>query len=579
MNPDGLRADAPKPGEPADKRKRRWLFLAGLALALALAAAIGRPAFSRWQHRRLIQSAGKAFASGDLRSACLTAREALLKNPASTPACAILAQIAENERSPEAILWRQRLVELNPQQSSRLIELASAAANLGETFIAEQALAQVPEGDRDTLAFHVTAGALAIAEKQPASAEKEFQRAAALDPKDENLRLNLATIQLALAPPGAATEAFATLERFRQDPRFRRAALRALLTDARRRNDSARAHSLADELRQGADASLGDMLLWIEELRHGQSPDFDGELRALQAASAKSEGAIYSVMTWMNAHGLADQSIRWCESLPPKVRARLPVPLGEAEARTALGDWKQLREIVREADWGDLEFLRLAIHARVLYETDGQRRRSEFRTMWEGAKNSTRGNPNALMMLGRLVKGWGWTQEATEAWWLAARNGTGNRAALKALFSHYSAEKNTRELYRVARRVYEMEPSSPVAKNNVASLALLLGEDEAEAHRLAAELYQQSPRQPVIASTYALSLFRQKQTAKAVGILRDLPPATLADPSIAGCLGVLLSKNGEQEKARPFLEAADRQKQALLPEEAAMVADALRGSP
>ncbi|MEO6784843.1 MAG: hypothetical protein ABI318_01815, partial [Chthoniobacteraceae bacterium] len=201
------------------------------------------------------------------------------------------------------------------------------------------------------------------------------------------------------------------------------------------------------------------------------------------------------------------------------------------------------------------------------------------RAMWERATNATRGNPNALMMLGRLVNGWGWKQEAAEVWWLAARNAPGQRAALKALFEAYSAEKNTRELYRVARRVYELEPGNPVAKNNVASLALLLGEDEPEAHRLAAELYRLSPTQPVFASTYALSLYRQKRTGEAVEILGRLQPAALTDPAIAACYGFLLSENGEQEKARLFLEAADRQKERLLPEEAAMVATALHRSP
>ena len=578
MNPSALRADAHGPGRPA-RGQRRWLLLAGLALALVLAVTIGRPAFSRWQHRRMLQAAEKAFASGDLRSAALTAREALLKNPASIPACAMLARIAEHEQSPEAVFWRQRLVELSPGQSSRLLELAACATNLGETFIADQALSQVPEDGRDSLAFHVTAGALAVAEKQMARAEKEFQRAAALDPKDENLKLNLATIQLALAGSDKAAEAVATLERLRPNPQFRHAALRSLLTEARRRNDPARAHSLANELRQGADATLGDMLLWLEELQHAQRAEFDTELRALQAATSKDGGAIYGVMTWMNAHGLPARTIEWCESLPAKVRAEIPIPLAEAEARAALADWKKLREVVRDSDWGGLEYLRLAIHSRVLYETDGQRRRSEFRAMWESAMNATRGNPNALVMLGRLVNGWGWKHEATEAWWLGAKNGTGGRAALKALFAHYSEEKNTRELYRVARRVHEIEPANPIAKNNVASLALLLGQDEAEAHRLAAELYKLAPAQPVIASTYAMSLHKQKRTAAAVGILSHLPPAALDDPSIAACYGFLLAENGEHAKARPFLEAADRQKDKLFPEEAALVASALRRSP
>lgn len=579
MNLLGPRADMPKPGKPACPQKRRGLLLAGIVFTIILAATIGRPAFSRWQHEGLIHAAEQAFASGDLRSACITARQALVKNPASTPAYVILAQIAEREQSPEAVLWRQRLVDLNPKQSPRLLELAACASNIGETFIAEQALAQVPEGDRNTLSFHATAGALAIAEKQLDRAEMEFRRAAALDPKDENLRLNLATIHLALSQPGEAVEAVATLEQLRRNPQFRHAALRALLTDARRRDDAVRAHSLADELRHGADASLGDILLWLEELKNAKSPEFDGELRTLQAAVAKNNGAIYAVIAWMNAHGLPSQSIEWCESLPPKTRAQIPIPLAEAEARTALGDWKRLRVLLNHSDWGDLEFLRFAMLAKVVHETTGHARRADFQTHWERATSSTIGNANALSMLARLVTGWGWKAEAAQVWWLIAAKPAGQRPALKALFQIYSEQKNARELYRVAKRVLQVEPANPIAKNNVASLALLLGEDEAEAHRLAAENYQRAPGQPVFVSTYAMSLHRQKRTAEAVAIFAKVPPAALEDPAIAACHGFLLAENGELEKARPFLEAADRQKEKLFPEEAAMIAGALRRSP
>ena len=193
--------------------------------------------------------------------------------------------------------------------------------------------------------------------------------------------------------------------------------------------------------------------------------------------------------------------------------------------------------------------------------------------------NATAGNPNSLLMLARLVNGWGWKDEAIQVWWLAARSGTTQRAALKALYTIYSTDKNTRELYRVARQVYQMEPANPVAKNNVASLAFLLGEDEAEAHRLAAEIYKLTPTHPVIASTYALSLHKRKRDSEAIAILRQLPPAALEDPSIAAWYGFLLAQNGEANAARTFLEAADRQKDQLFPEEAAMVARALKGLP
>ncbi len=577
MNPDGPSSEAEQPKSLATTRGRRWWLVSGLIVALALAASIGRPAFSRWQHDKLIRNATESLAAGDARGAYLSAREAILKKADSTQACAILAQIAEQQLSPEAILWRQRLVEIDPTQSSRLLELAATAVGLQETFIAEEALAQVPAAERGSVAFHATAAAVAIAKKQFARAEMEFKGAAALEPGNENLQLNLATIQLALPEAAVADNAVTTLERLREKAEFRKPALRALLADARRRGEPGRARKLARELRDCEGASLGDLLLWLEELQQARDPDFESELRTLQKASAQGSGPAYTLLRWMNARGLAAQSAEWCESIPGRIRAQMPVPLAEAEALVALADWKRLRELVRDKDWEALDFLRLAIHARVLLESDGQkRRRAEFRAAWERATNATRGNPNSLMMLGRLVNGWGWDDEAAQAWWLAAKNSAGGRVALKALFEKFSSAKNTRELYRVARRVLELEPANPVAKNNVASLALLLGEDEAEAHRIAEEIHRLSPGQPAIATTYALSLHRRKRTAEAVAALRKLPPQAFSEPSAAACFGSLLAENGERDAARPLLELAEQQKQQLFPEEAAMVAEALR---
>ena len=579
MNPRGLRADAQEPVASVDRKRRRWFLLIALAIIGVLAATLGRRAFAHWQHDRLIRAAAKSFAHGDLRSASLSAREAFLKNPASVPACAILAEIAGQQQSPEAILWRQRLVEIDPAKSARLLDLATTASTLGETFIAAQALAQVAAPDRDTAAFHATAGSVAIAAKQFAQAEAEFQRAAEIDPKNENIELNLATIRLAIALPATASEAAATLDRLCENPRHRTAALRALLAYARRRGDFARAMSLATALRQGANSTLADLLLWLEELQRAHSPEFDAQLRELQTAAAKNEGTIYSVMAWMNARGLAAQTVAWAGSLPTPVRARIPVPLAFAEACLLTGDWKRARALVNEGDWGDVDFLRFAFHARVLEETAGHARRAEFRAMWEHATNSTRGNVNALSMLARLVTGWGWKDEAAQLWWIVARNNTGQRPALEALYTMHAADRNTRELYRVARRIFEIEPANPAAKNNVASLALLLGEDLAEAHRLAAENFRLDATQPAFAATLAMSLHRQQRTAEAVTILGKLPASAFDDPSAAATFGVILHAAGESAKAAPFLEKAALGKDRLFPEENAMIAAALNRTP
>jgi Flp pilus assembly protein TadD len=179
-------------------------------------------------------------------------------------------------------------------------------------------------------------------------------------------------------------------------------------------------------------------------------------------------------------------------------------------------------------------------------------------------------------MLARLVRAWGWKEQAGEAWWSVANRRTGQRPALAELFEMASQDKDTRELYRVSRRILEIEPGSPVAKNNVAMFALLRREDLPEAHKLAAEDFAVAPSEPAIVSTYAFSLYLQGRTQDAVTLMAKLPAAAFDDPSMAACNGVLLSAAGEVEKARPFLDLAMREKARLFPEEIALAEQALR---
>lgn len=557
-------------------RKLLWLVLL-LAIVAGAGFWFGREPFRQWQQRRLHAASDAFFKQGDLRSSFLSARQALQNDPRDLRACARLAQIADATNSPEAVLWRQRLVEIRPGDTALLLDLATTAMRLGESFIAEQALARVGEKDRESVAFREVSAAWAITTKQFALAEEHFQKALQLSPNNDSVRLNLATLRLGRSTE--ASEARTTLEELRAKPAFRLAATRALLTDARRRGEAEPAMKFATDLGRDAAATLEDRLLYLEELQYAKSPEFENELPALQKLSAGNPGFVYVLITWLNGHGLASRSLEWSDTLPPAVRAQMPVPLGIAEASANVGDWRRVREVAAAADWGELEFVRLAIEARVSAEMSGQERDESFKLRWERALHSTRGNPNALAMLARLVRGWGWKAEEADAWWRIAAGPAGQRPALKALFRMHSADKNTRELYRVARRIFQLEPANPGVKNNVAMLALLLGEDLPEAEKLAEENFRLAPKDPTFASTQALSLHRQQRSREGVAILASLPEAAWSDPSLAACYGVVLAADGQRDKARTYLETASQQRQQLFPEEVSLVDAALKAQP
>ncbi len=520
----------------------------------------------------------------DFRSAGLIAQQVAQKNPRNAAALEVLAEIAENVHSPAAILWGRKLVKLDPGNTGALLKLAAVASRFGETFVAEQALSEVPEKERDTLAFHQTAGNAAIAAKRYGEAEAHFQAALKLAPQEEReaLSLNLATLRLGMGRPDAVPEARATLEGLRKNPQFHQAAARALLVDARKNNEKDRALELALELKKSPDATLDDDLHYLEELKHNESPQFPEELKAVQAKAKGNAGAIYGVLSWMNAEGMAAQSVEWSLGFPEEIRSQIPVPLALAEAYTALGNWARLDDLVtvkKGGHWGDLEFLRLAIKTRVLEETSARKHGPEYKRTWESAIIATHGEINALSMLARLVEGWGWKAEAGQVWWIVANHNAGQRPALKALFRLGMEQKNTPELYRVARRIYQVEPSNPAAANNVAMFGLLLGRDLAEANRLAEENYRKYPTQPGMVSTYALSRYLQNQPREAVDLMAKLPEEVLRQPSFAVCYGAFLAADHQADKARPFLGTAVLQKDQLLPEEAALVEKALRPHP
>jgi len=543
-----------------------------LLLAVVALIAEGFGMFRRLQEHRLVVSAQTFFTHGDFRSASLSALEVLNLDPGSVPACELLERVAGNDRSPSAILWAEKLVEIEPGKAGRLLELARTAIRFGEVSVAEQALARVNERDRNTVAFHQTAGSVAIVSKQYSVADGHFQQALRIEPKNEELLADLATLRIGFGNPVEIADARAILDNLRKNSGVHREAVRALLADARRHGDSSRAMQLATELHSDSASTIDDQLLYLEELQHAKSPAFSAALAELQKNTCDKADSASAVMMWMNEHGLAGRSVEWSGTQPASITSQIPVSLALAEAYISLGDWVSLRKLVRQTDWGNLDFLRLAIYARVIDETASHVRvGTDFDMKWRRALGATHGDANAASMLARMVEQWGWKKEAAQAWWIAAYRSAAPRPALQSLYRLYSNEKDAAELYRVSRRIYEIYPDDPVAKNNVSSLALLLGQDLPEAHRLAEELFHKFPLQPEIVSTYAFSLYRQNRAKEAVAIMAKLPDMAFSNPSMAACYGVLLMSGGEPDKAGPFLKVAEQGKGQLFKEELALV--------
>jgi len=551
------------------KRWTRRLALCGLAAVLAFGSYRG---YGVWRKRHLSQQAQDFYAHKDYQSAVLVARHLLQLDPKNTAACQIMAETAELAGKREALSWREQLVALEPDVAANKTALASAAVRFGQLDLARKSLDAIDPSGRANVLYHQLSGALAIAEKKPALAETEFAAALQLEPENSQLALNLATVQLTSADLPTKAKARTKLGRLIKQSGLRLEALRALTVDALANKSSGDAEKWGAQLRLEKGATFSDLLLYLEATQKTEAAGL--ALRDAQENGNRSPAIAAALITWMNRHGMAQAARGWGLALPKETLDAPPVPLAIAEAYSFLQDWNGLHAWVDEKNWGEEEYLRLAVLSHALHRlTPGDRASTESQTAWNAALKATKNRGERVAALAQLAEGWGYAAESAGAWWLIANGNENAKEALAALQRLYKAKQDSHGLLRVARRALELNPADLVAANNCASLGLLLNADSS-ARRLATKLHAEDPSNAAFRSTYAFALLTEGKTSEALREMETLKEPQLRYPSIAAYYFVMLVENGKMERAHAFLGAAN--KAQLLPEEQQLLTAATR---
>lgn len=547
----------------------RRLAICGLAAILAFGSYRG---YGVWRKRHLSQQAQDFYARQDYQSAVLVARHLLQLDPKNVAACRIMAETAELAGKREALPWREWLVALEPNVAANKIALATTAVRFGQLDLARKTLDAVDPAGRANVKYHQLAGALAIAEKKPALAESEFAAALHLDPENTHFAMNLAAVRLTSADLPTKEKARAELGRLAGQNALRLEALRALTMDALVNKSSGDAEKWAALLRLEKGATFSDLLLYLEATQKTDAAA--PALHDAQANATRSPAIAAALITWMNRHEMAQAAREWGLALPKEILDAPPVPLAIAEAYSFLQDWNGLHAWVDDKNWGEEEFLRLAVLSHALHRlTPGDRASMESQTAWTAALKATKNRGERVVAIAQLAEGWGYAGEAADAWWLIANGNENAKEALAALQRLYKAKQDSHGLLRVARRALELNPADLVAANNCASLGLLLNADSS-ARRLATKLHAENPANAAFSSTYAFALFTEGKTSEALREMERLKEPQLRHPSIAAYYFVILVENGKMERAHSYLSAAN--KAQLLPEEQQLLTAATR---
>lgn len=563
-------------GNVAAIARREALLKAGRWLALiSVLVALGYGTFrvyAGWHERHLAAQARAFLDRQDYASAALAARRVLQLDEQNLTACRVMAELSEAANRPEAVNWRERIAQLDPQPAENQFTLAAAALRFGQPELAGKVLAALPATARDSARYHSLAAAFAIGENQTTAAEAHLAAVVQLQPQDVQAQLSLATLRVSARDPAVANAACETLARLSAQPAIRLSALRSLASEALARNDRARAEECALALCATAGANASDALLLLES-RQG-TERAAATLAEIERRARGSSEAAAALITWMNRHEQAAAALAWAHALPDKIARANPVPLAVAESYSVTQDWSGLLATVSDVSWGESEFLRLAVQSHGLRRRQGVGRETlEPAALWRSAVKAVQGRPERLAALAQLADGWGYAAEAEAAWWMIADGDANQKSALRALDQHYQKARNSHGLLRVAQRAHELDPSDEVAANNCASLGLLLGRNEA-APRLAGKLYAKDPTSSVRVATYAFALHVQHRSADGLKLLDGLKEEQLRTPAIAAYYVVLLVDTEQMERAKRFLGLA--QNAALLPEEQELLAEARR---
>jgi cytochrome c-type biogenesis protein CcmH/NrfG len=560
---------------PHDKIERSFLkiilWTVGIILVLSVGGAVGFQQFRAWQQRRLVAEANALVNEADYRRASLDARRILQINPDSAEACRILARIFEKTGSRSALEWRRRVMELGQATPTDLILLARAAVRADDRQTADVAISKLPASAKETADYHALLADIAFAQRNGVEMERQLSEAARLDPSNKDYQMRLAALRLGANDRDLRTKGKETLVEMQKDPALRREATRYLAEDALRQKLTLAAVELARQLDSFPDKTFADRLLLLSALDAAKDNGFDAFLAEMKKSSADDPEQAAALLTWLNVHKRETEAIAWSGTLPPGILGQKMVQIALSDSYVAAKDWTGLQRLVNSGNWGTVDFLRHALHARALRELGSE---PESASQWNDAMKEVAPNAREALNLAETVEKWGWRTEAVELLWVVAKDPVRGDDALRALYNYFARAGDAENLYRVLLHEVELHPDDPNIENNFAQLSLLLNLNPDRGQKAAREVYDKDPKNPAYVSTYAYALYVAGDSKKALAVLETLAPEQLREPNVAAYYGVILAAAGDQTRAAEYLDLGE--KANLLPQEKALVEKARR---
>lgn len=548
---------------------RKLMLLAGLVLLMALILVagyyFGRPIVSKWTYERDLQDAERYESEGDRRSAMLTLEQVNRLHPMDAEARRRLAAFYERIGEFESLTVWKEAVDLEPDNPQGHLGLAQAALRFGDRELARRHLQHVSLTPSQSAEYYRLRAALALLDGDLDVQEENLAQLSRLEPADERVRLNLATIRLR-DPHGPRAEAarVVLLELARND-RIRIRAVVELISDVVRRwptpgaERDAALRTLAGRLTppQGPQLGLPSQLNHVDRL-----VDY-----AMQQPDPTVEDVIV-LANWMSVNGQTGAALQWIDLLPAQLTGHDTMKKAAAGLAIRVGDWARLRGLLLAGAWGKVP---AAAVEQVFRARDqaGSPPAAGVRPGWPAALEAAKASPAGLRMLLRLTETWAWPAEQRQVLHAIARTFPRETWAWRRLISLALARSDSDQLWQVYLQWRLTMPGDPVVQVESSVMGYLLSRRRVPPTTETAELLGRRPDDPGAAVAHALALRREGRLAEAVAVLDARPRAAFVEPRHALAAGVILAEAGRPADSDELLEHT--RGTGLLPEEQALL--------
>jgi len=539
----------------------------GLVGCVVLAAAGygGYRGYKSWRQKRFVKQAREFLEKGEDRKAVISIQRAIRSNSKDVDALRLMAGMAERERSPAALVWRQRVVDLAPGSMNDRLSLAQNAVMFRDFGVATNALAGVLEADRKTAEFHNVAGAVASTMGQLEEAEAHFAEAARINTVDPSVQLNLAVVRLQGTNAQslvAARTALVALTAGATNSSLRCRAYRELVYDALRSRQTNEALTLAETLLKEPEASFSDRLLRLDVMGVNASTNTLESLMTVRREATNSLASVNQMILWEMKKIHPARILEWIGTLPDEYQTNAAISLMTSDVRVALQDWPALAKSLETQNWGAMEFMRHAFRSLALRR---QNLNEGADVEWGLTMKDTGSELGPLNMLLRVAAQWRMPEEMREILNVISTRHPREQWAAQMLIQNLYNEGQTRPLLSLLNRQLAANPDDFSLKNNVAMTAMLLDAQELRPHDLARQVFDASPTNRAFVSSYAFSLYQQGRNEEALKVMDRLSQDQREAPSIAGYYALILKANGKNDLAKRYFELAKDEK--MLPEE------------